>query len=86
MADAHPERHSGVHPPDVGGRDAATGGMPRWVKLALIVGVTVVLLVVVAKLTGFGGDHGPGRHGGGETPSSIVEEDGAHRSPVDHGP
>ena len=51
------------------GNDAATGsaeaaaGMPRWVKLFLIVGVALVLLFLVVMLTGSGGDHGPGRHG-----------------------
>jgi hypothetical protein len=38
-------------------------GMPRWVKL---MGVTLVVLVVVAVLAMMllGGDHGPGRHQG----------------------
>ena len=63
------------------------GGMPRWVRVFLLVGLALVLLFVVGKLTGVGGDHGPGRHGGGgATPTSVVEDESGHRSPVDHGP
>ncbi|HCA85283.1 MAG TPA: hypothetical protein DEQ61_07160 [Streptomyces sp.] len=41
---------------------------------AIIVGI-LILLVVVVKLTGLGGDHGPGRHTGGSgTPSVVVTE------------
>ena len=40
-------------------------GMPRWVKVSLLVGAALVALLVIGKLTGVGGDHGPGRHGGG---------------------
>lgn len=68
------------------GRDSEAGpGMPRWVRVFLIVGVAVVLLFAVAKVTGVGGDHGPGRHGGGGgTPA--VHEDGDHKPPVVHHP
>ena len=34
--------------------------MPRWVKVAAIVGLIVIVIVVVMLLAG--GDHGPGRH------------------------
>lgn len=37
-------------------------GMPRWVKIAAIIVGILVLLFVVLKLTGIGGEHGPGRH------------------------
>lgn len=38
-------------------------GVPRWVKLgALVVGILILLLVVL-KLIGLGGEHGPSRHG-----------------------
>lgn len=60
-------------------------GMPRWVKVFLVIGLALVLLFVVAKLAGMGGEHGPGRHGGPDAPS-VVDQDGGHRSPVDHGP
>jgi hypothetical protein len=46
-------------------RDAATDevtGTPRWVKVAGIVVLVLVLVFVVLKLTGLGGSHGPGRH------------------------
>jgi hypothetical protein len=62
------------------------GGMPRWVKVTLIAVVALVALVVVANITGVAGEHGPGRHGGGdETPSSL-DHNGGHQSPVDHEP
>jgi hypothetical protein len=38
-------------------------GMPRWVKVSAIVVGVLILLVVVLALTGvLGGQHGPGRH------------------------
>lgn len=36
-------------------------GLPRWVKVFLIVAVALALLAVGAALV-TGGDHGPGRH------------------------
>ena len=55
-------------PPDQPGRADGlepTGppAMPRWVKVSLIVVGTLLLVVVVLKLTGLTGQHGPGRHG-----------------------
>jgi hypothetical protein len=38
------------------------GGLPRWVKISLIVVLLLALLVVVAML--IGGGHGPRRHSG----------------------
>ena len=61
------------------GRDADGGqgpGTPRWVKMIGIVVAVVVLLVAVAKLTGIGGEHGPGRHVSGG-PGSAVPAGGA---------
>lgn len=37
---------------------------PRWVRVSAIAVGVLLLLVVIAKLTGLGGDHGPGRHRG----------------------
>jgi hypothetical protein len=34
-------------------------GMPRWVKVSLIVAVAVIVLVIILMVTG---GHGPGRH------------------------
>lgn len=61
-------------------------GMPRWVKAFLLVGLLLVLLFVVGKVTGVGDEHGPGRHGGGDEPSSVEDDDDGHQSPVDHDP
>jgi hypothetical protein len=36
--------------------------MPRWVRVTSIVAGGLVVLVVVLRLTGVGGEHGPGRH------------------------
>jgi len=44
----------------VGPDRGSTTGMPRWVKVFLIVALVVVLLFVILLLTG--GGHGPGRH------------------------
>lgn len=84
MADPPREPEPEASPAD---RDRGTAeGMPRWVKVSLVIGIALVLLFVVAKVTGVGGEHGPGRHGGGgATPSSVVSPDGGHR-PVDHRP
>ena len=49
-------------------------GAPRWVKAFAVATVVVVVLVVIALLSG----HGPGRHapsgGGGHAPSSGITE------------
>lgn len=61
-------------------------GMPRWVKVSLVVVAALVVLLLVAQAIGLGGDHGPGRHEGSDTPTSVADKNGGHRSPVDHGP
>ena len=43
-------------------------GAPRWVKVSAIVAGLLVVLVVVVLLVG-GGEHGPGRHLGGDGPA-----------------
>jgi hypothetical protein len=51
---------------------------PRWVKVFGIIAIVVVLIFVVIRFTGVGGEHGPGRHtpsgdvGGQEAPLSNV--------------
>jgi len=45
--------------------------MPRWVKVSAIVVGVVILLVVILKLTGLGGNHGPGRHSGAGRPAMV---------------
>jgi hypothetical protein len=65
--------------PRATGSDAAAGdrppypGMPRWVKVSGIIVIVLALLVAIILATGVGGDHGPGRHGGGgNTPRPAV--------------
>jgi hypothetical protein len=45
---------------------------PRWVKVAVVIGIAVALLIIVMLISG----HGPGRHmgtqGGGLPPSSSI--------------
>lgn len=43
---------------------------PRWVKVSGIIVIILVLLFFILKLTGVGGNHGPGRHI--QTGSDIV--------------
>lgn len=64
---------------------ASTTGMPRWVKVSLLVVGLLIAIFIVLQLAGVGGDHGPGRHmPGGQEPSSSETE---HRPPagVDYG-
>lgn len=59
-------------------------GTPRWVKAFLSIGAALVLLFLLANITGLAGDHGPGRHGsGGNTPTTITEDSAGH-GPTDH--
>jgi hypothetical protein len=51
------------HAPDPAGPDDRYPGTPGWVKVLGVVAVVVVLFVVFALVTGFGGPHGPQRHG-----------------------
>ena len=54
--------------------------MPRWVKMAVIVVGVLVVAFVVLRLTGVGGEHGPGRHtlGDGVIPVGVA----GHASPA----
>jgi hypothetical protein len=49
---------------------------PRWVKVSGIIVLTLVLLFFILKLTGIGGNHGPGRHipGGEQTEKSVPDD------------
>ena len=66
----------------LGPRREAKPGMPRWVKVSLIVLVVLVLLVIVLmRIGGHEGGPGPGDHGSGSgTPPSSVIEGGVRRT------
>ncbi|HCA85167.1 MAG TPA: hypothetical protein DEQ61_06540 [Streptomyces sp.] len=63
-------------PPDAaeGAGHGTPPGVPHWVKVSGAIVGALFLLVVIAKLTGLGGDHGPGRHLGSGMPSAVVTE------------
>jgi hypothetical protein len=50
-------------------------GMPRWVKVSLIVVGILIAVFVILNLAGMGGRHGPSRHLGsgrsGSAPASF---------------
>ena len=46
-------------------------GTPRWVKTSAIVALVVAVIIVIVMLLS-GGEHGPGRHSGGEAPSTVA--------------
>ena len=83
----NPESQPKVDDVIVNGDGGTSAGMPRWVKGFLMVGLVLLLLLAVGKVTGLGGEHGPGRHGGrGDTPSSVVHDCGNHQRPAIHHP
>ena len=62
--------------------------MPRWVKISAIVTGLLVVLAVVAFAIG-GGNHGPGRHLGGDdgsapatAPEGRTPPEGGHAPPA----
>jgi hypothetical protein len=69
------------------GPDRPLTGAPRWVKVFGIIALSLAVLFIGLKVTGLGGNHGPGRHGGGGTTPSSVPDDGARTPPpgMDHG-
>ena len=50
-------------PTDTTTSAAPAQGMPRWVKVSLIVALVLVALFLIVNLAG-GGGHGPQRHSG----------------------
>ena len=72
MSDQQPNRG---HPGN-SQEGSSTTGMPRWVKVFLIVAVALAVLAVVVMLV-VGGEHGPGRH-----QSMITSLDAARRLAV----
>lgn len=68
MSDANRESEAAARPD--GEQPPA---MPRWVRLSLIVAGVLLLVLVALKLTGAGGQHGPGRHqGAGQQPGYVA--------------
>ena len=57
-------------------------GIPRWVKVSGLV-VASIVVVLVAAMLALGGDHGPGRHLGGDdaSPSHTVPPGGGGHTP-----
>ena len=52
--------------------DTQPPAMPRWVKVSMIVVGALLLVFVVLKLTGAGGQHGPGLHQRSQGLASVV--------------
>jgi hypothetical protein len=47
--------------------------MPRWVRVLLIATAALLALLVILKVSGAGGEHGPRRHGAGAlAPPGVV--------------
>lgn len=87
MADLPP--YSGAHrdtDEDSGAESSrgSTTGAPRWVKATGVIAVVLVVVVGVMLLTG-GGSHGPGRHTGGQPPSSVTPSGGGAGGPSPSG-
>lgn len=62
-------------------------GVPRWVKVIGIVVAALAVLLILARVTGIGGDHGPDRHLGGPAPATAQAlEPGAATGPAVGGP
>ena len=60
---AHPtDEAAGRSDPSGGSTVESPPGMPRWVKVSLLVVGAVLLVFVILKLAGLGGRHGPGMH------------------------
>ena len=54
--------------------DSPTYSTPRWVKMFGIIALVLVLLLGIVMFTGVGGEHGPGRHILGPTPTIAVQQ------------
>jgi hypothetical protein len=72
----HPDSRGDADETDMDAGREPMIGMPRWVKVAGIVTIVVVLLFVVGLLSGRG--HGPGRH--------ARSDNAPHASAADSGP
>jgi hypothetical protein len=57
-------------------------GIPRWVKIASLVGILLIVLLIAVMVIA-GGDHGPGRHMSmALTTNHSLEQSGALSAPL----
>ena len=69
MPDSGPYRRDAENT-EAGEATAASGsGTPRWVKVAGVIALVVLVMLIVALLSG--GKHGPGRHPGESGTRSV---------------
>lgn len=61
--------------PDHGSPSGGPPKTPRWVKVSAIIAGVVIVVVVIAMLTGLGGSHGPGRHSGAGRAAMVSSVD-----------
>ncbi len=78
MADPPRYRNSGDDTD--AGRGSSTG-TPRWVKVSGIVALLLVVVFVVLKFTGLGGEHGPARHSPAGGSNDTPDTSGGHTGP-----
>lgn len=58
------------------------GGMPRWVKAFVAVGLVLLALVVFVRINGGIGGHGPGRHGASQNTETSPPATAPGSAPV----
>jgi hypothetical protein len=69
-----------IDPPSDSASDEKSG-TPRWVKVSGLVALAVILLLVIALLSG--GGHGPGRHmEGSDIPSPTLMDRSSRGQPT----
>ncbi len=86
MTDRTQRPEEAVSDPNDGSPVAASTGMPRWVKVSLIVVGVLIAVFLILKVAGLGGGHGPSRHMGPDRDDTKSSETGAHTPPpgMDH--
>jgi hypothetical protein len=70
---------SGAQQQPHGGSARGLAGIPRWLKVFVVVAATLLLLMVIAMLI-TGGQHGPGRH---QSAPSMYETSAASAAATD---
>lgn len=69
-------------PPRYPDSNSGYPGAPRWVKVFGMILGALILLVVVLRLTGVGGRHGPGRHLPSGEPAAQTAPSGTTEKPA----